>query len=281
MNGANLGWPSSLNISVAQNIINDPSNSNVWRFGFVNGAPPLFGSIIGFFFSDPFGNLTGSWTRWRCGRRRTLFIAGIFSFGATLGSAFVKTWWQLVICRSILGVGMGSKATIVPILLSETAPKRIRGMMVTNWQLFDSLGIFLGFAANLAVCTFDFNEGWRYMLAIAAIPALLLLTLVPFCVESPRWLLKQGAGSGQEAFRTLVRLHYLPSPIVACGDLLKVHEFLYEETEWSLAPDPQPSRTPLPHQQQYRDWNTEIHIVSNVDLKTRWRLMLSRQRMRT
>ena len=232
MNATNLGWPSSLGLRIPPNIEEAQVTGDIWLFGFINGAPFLLGSIIGFLFTDPLSNGSGLLRFLRFGRRHVLFLAGIFSFSAMLGSAFVQSWRQLLICRLLLGVGMGSKATIVPILLSETAPWDIRGMIVSTWQVFDSFGIFLGFVAALAVSKFDQDHAWRYMFATATIPAFLLFFMVPFCVESPRWLLKHGRV--KDALSALLGLHGMPSSMIACGDLLYIHESLSEETQWLL-----------------------------------------------
>jgi hypothetical protein len=80
----------------------------------------------------------------------------------------------------ILGAGMAGKASIVPILLSETSPKNIRGILLVFWQLFVAFGLAAGSVANLRVYRLDVYSSWRYMFIAAFIPALLLLSLVLF-----------------------------------------------------------------------------------------------------
>lgn len=97
-----------------------------------------------------------------------------------------------------------------------------------SWQLFDTFGILIGSCANLAVYRHSRSHpNWRFMIALPFIPALMFLTLAIFCVESPRWLLK--AGRVPDALRALIRLHDLPSPIVACGQLYLLFRQLKEE----------------------------------------------------
>lgn len=60
-----------------------------------------------------------------------------------MGSAFTKNWQQLFVCRLLLGIGMGSKASTIPVLAAENAPASIRGSLVMGWQLWVSFGIFL------------------------------------------------------------------------------------------------------------------------------------------
>lgn len=75
---------------------------------------------------------------------------------------------------------MAGKASIVPILLSETSPKNVRGILLAFWQLFVALGLAAGSIANLSVYRLDERASWRYMFIAAFIPALLLLSLILF-----------------------------------------------------------------------------------------------------
>ena len=159
------------------------------------------------------------------GRRGALFIAGLFSFSSVIGAAYARSWKELLACRVLLGIGMGAKASVVPILAAESAPRYIRGTLVICWQLFDAFGIFLGNAANLVV----FNN-WRRMVAAPFIPALLMLLLIPVCTESPRWLLKKGRYKA--ALNAWIRLHGAPTPILACRDLYFTDVQIQSETRY-------------------------------------------------
>jgi MFS family permease len=60
------------------------------------------------------------------------------------------------------------------------------GMLVGCWQLFDTLGILLGSVANLATFLSDRKTpDWRLMIALPFVPAIMFLTLIPFCVGKP------------------------------------------------------------------------------------------------
>jgi MFS family permease len=162
------------------------------------------------------------------GRRGALFVAAIFSFSSVIGAAYASTLASLLACRVLLGVGMAAKASVVPILAAETAPRSIRGSLVIAWQLLDSCGICLGFAANLAVF-----PSWRRMVAAPFIPALAVLILVPLCTESPRWLLKKGRY--KEALKAWIRLRGVPTPILACRDLYYTHVQIQSETRYLMS----------------------------------------------
>ena len=70
-------------------------------------------------------------------------MAGLFSLGPVIYSGFVATWQELLISRLLLGIGMGAKATTVPIFAAENSPASIRGALVMSWQMYVAFGIFL------------------------------------------------------------------------------------------------------------------------------------------
>lgn len=158
----------------------DDSNFNVnldhntWLLGLTVGVPFFAGAVLGLLITDPITGVLGF------GRRGAICLAGICSFISVIGSASVHTWEHLLGFRVLLGAGMAGKASIVPILLSETSPKNIRGILLVFWQLFVAFGLAAGSVANLSMYRLDVHSSWRYMFIAAFIPALLLLSLVLF-----------------------------------------------------------------------------------------------------
>lgn len=49
------------------------------------------------------------------GRRGTIFISAVFCLLTPIGSACTQNWQQLLACRILMGIGMGLKASTVPI----------------------------------------------------------------------------------------------------------------------------------------------------------------------
>ncbi|RII17987.1 sugar transporter [Alternaria sp. MG1] len=211
-------------------------DENTWLLGVTVGVPFFAGAVLGLIITDPITRFLGF------GRRGAICVAGIFSLISVVGSASVHKWEHLLGFRILLGAGMAGKASIVPILLSETSPKNVRGILLVFWQLFVAFGLAAGSVANLSVYRLDVDSSWRYMFIAAFLPALLLLSLILFSPESPRWLLKEsGAFRGQHGVMTqsqkLVRNAYLslvdlrgePSPILAAGELYLMHTRLIDE----------------------------------------------------
>ncbi|XXH02827.1 hypothetical protein Hte_009214 [Hypoxylon texense] len=182
-NGANLSFPQEFGIE-----------DNEWLIGVINSAPTLFG-LCSAWAADPINNLIG--------RRGSIFATGLFCIFPVLAQAFTHSWWELLICRMFMGLGMGIKISVIPIYTAEVSPASIRGGMVTSFQLWVAFGIMIGMVFNLAFYRIGVLA-WRFQLAAAFAPAIPVVLLVWFCPESPRWLMKKGRY--QQAFRSFCRL---------------------------------------------------------------------------
>jgi SP family galactose:H+ symporter-like MFS transporter len=135
------------------------------------------------------------------GRRRVLLItAGIFAIGA-LASAAAPSPPMLIASRVVLGLAIGLASTNVPVYLSEVAPPRARGWVVSLFQLAVTVGIVVAYLTDYA---FAGIEGWRWMLGLAVVPALVFGTGMFFLPETPRWLIR--GGQHETAYRVLVRI---------------------------------------------------------------------------
>ena len=170
--------------------------------------------------SDPLNNYFG--------RRGTIFVSAVFCLLSVIGSAVTQSWPQLLVTRLLLGIGMGCKASTVPIYAAENCPAAIRGGLVMSWQMWTAFGIFLGFCANLAVYNVGHGLSWRLQLGSAFIPAVPLVVGVYFCPESPRWYIKKGRYN--DAFNSLKRLRN--TPLQAARDLYYIHAQLVEEAQF-------------------------------------------------
>ncbi|KAJ7761249.1 hypothetical protein DFH07DRAFT_740344 [Mycena maculata] len=203
-NGANLSFPEEFGIA-----------DRPWVVGCVNSAPTVLG-LMSAWLSDPLND--------RFGRRGCIFITGLFCVFPVLGQSFTRNWWELLICRMLLGVGIGVKITTIPIMSAETVPANIRGGLGISYQTSVAAGIFIGFVCNLAFYPLG-ADAWRYQLGAAFIPAVPLLFLIWLVPESPRWLLKKGRYT--ESFASFSRLRN--SPLQAARDLYYAHAQLVAE----------------------------------------------------
>lgn len=153
------------------------------------------------------------------GRKLTMLIsAALFSISA-IGCALCGSFEALVAYRIIGGVGIGVVSIVSPIYISEVSPARIRGTLVSLYQLAVTAGFLLAYMANWGI---DSNinteiaseslwyrmfntEAWRGMLGSETIPALLFFFIIFFIPESPRWLITKGSTS--KASNVLSRIY--------------------------------------------------------------------------
>jgi sugar porter (SP) family MFS transporter len=158
------------------------------------------------------------------GRRGSLFVASIWSIGASLWEALAPSWKMLLAGRLMLGVSMGIISSTVPVLLSEAVPTAIRGAIASLYQQMVATGIFIGYIVDVIFVNID-EIGWRLMLGATIVPAIFEAIAVPFQVESPRWLIKKGKMEQAEKVLLAIRL----SSEHALRDLVLIRKAVEEE----------------------------------------------------
>ena len=148
--------------------------------GFMAAAVPLGavgGAILAAIFSDRFG------------RRHVLMsCAVVFVIGA-IGSGMAVSMNMLTMARLLLGLGIGASAMAAPQFLAELAPAKIRGAVVSAFQLMITIGILSAYLINMALVP---TGDWRLILALGAVPAIVALLGIFKAPESPRWLVMKG-----------------------------------------------------------------------------------------
>jgi SP family galactose:H+ symporter-like MFS transporter len=149
----------------------------------------LWGAVIGTLIS---GMLSSNF-----GRRKTILISAvIFVIGSILCS-IAQSESLLIGARLFLGVAVGVASFTAPLYLSEISPQKVRGALISMYQLMITIGIVLAFLSNTwlaSYATFGAVTGghWRIMLGMVAIPAAIMFVGVLFLPESPRWLFLKG-----------------------------------------------------------------------------------------
>lgn len=153
------------------------------------GASAILGCIPGAMFA---GFLSD-----RFGRRKLLFLcAGLYAVSGLL-SAIPNTFGEFLAARLISGLGIGASSMICPVYIAEISPEKWRGRLGTLFQLGIVTGIFLTLFVNRVIQglgdeTWNAAFGWRWMLGMEVIPALLFVGLLFLVPESPRWLAQHG-----------------------------------------------------------------------------------------
>lgn len=153
------------------------------------GASAILGCIPGAMFA---GFLSD-----RFGRRKVLFLCAILYAVSGLLSAIPRTFTEFLAARFISGLGIGASSMICPVYIAELAPAAKRGRLGSLFQLGIVTGIFLTLFINARIQGLGSEEwntawGWRWMLGAEVAPAIVLLALLFFVPESPRWLIQAG-----------------------------------------------------------------------------------------
>ncbi|EKM5760061.1 sugar porter family MFS transporter [Cronobacter turicensis] len=138
----------------------------------------MFGAALGALCSGPMSSSLG--------RRRSLLLGATLFVVGSLGCAAAGNMQMLAIARFILGLAVGVASFTAPLYLSEIAPERIRGSMISLYQLMITIGILAAFVSDTALSG---GGHWRWMLGIITFPAVVLFIGVLTLPESPRWLM--------------------------------------------------------------------------------------------
>ncbi|RPE01510.1 sugar porter family MFS transporter [Candidatus Pantoea deserta] len=153
----------------------------------------LLGAMIGALLAGPLAD--------KYGRKINLFISGIcFAAGAVL-SGYSNSIELLTFARILQGIGVGASSVLVPVYIAELAPAKVRGLLVTSFQLMITVGIVIAYGVNTAA---ESQGSWRFPVGIASVFGIALALGVLFVTESPRWLIATNKHAA--ARRTLIKL---------------------------------------------------------------------------
>src|ERR1700689_3694957 len=184
LGGFLFGYDTS-NIGSALNFV--PYNLHGLAEGYLVSGASL-GAAAGAFLGGPVSD--------HFGRKILLIVdAGIYAVGAIL-SAVTPDAAVLLIARTLIGLAIGADSAIATAYIAEYAPKDRRGALSMLQQWMITVGILLAYLIALLIFGVWPNSaatvGWRLILGLGAVPALLGLALRTTMPESPRWLLRHG-----------------------------------------------------------------------------------------
>eukprot|EP00064_Thunnus_orientalis_P013283 superscaffoldBa00002137_g13320 len=127
----------------------------------------------------------------RFGRRNSMLMTNVLAFIAAAFMGFSKlaaSWEMLIIGRFIVGLYSGLSTGFVPMYVEEISPTSLRGALGTLHQLGVVIGILMaqifGIESIMGNTTL-----WPLLLGFTLLPAIVQCVLLPFCPESPRYLL--------------------------------------------------------------------------------------------
>lgn len=173
--------------------------SNV-RNGLIVGLLSI-GTMIGALVAAPIAD--------RIGRKLSIsFWALLHIVGIIVQIATTDKWYQIALGRWVAGLGVGALSSVVPMYQSESAPRQVRGAMVSAFQLFVAFGIFISYIVNFGTQRIDSAASWRITMGIGFAWPLILGIGTLFLPESPRYAYRHGRV--EEARTVMSKLYGVP-----------------------------------------------------------------------
>ncbi|KAJ5309953.1 uncharacterized protein N7443_002414 [Penicillium atrosanguineum] len=154
----------------------------------------FFGSIGSMLFSE------------RLGRRNPILIGTVFILiGATIQmSSYSRA--QFLVGRIVAGLGTGLNTSLIPVWQAETLPARKREKFGALQYVLVCTGASISYWMSYAL-SFSSNQPfeWRFAVAAQCVFGVLLLVIVPWMPESPRWLFIHNRAD--EALAIIMKMH--------------------------------------------------------------------------
>jgi putative MFS transporter len=188
-----------------------------------------FASFVAALFAGLFvGTIAFSWLSDRFGRRSIFTFALLwYSIGAFI-MAFQNTPESVDLWRFIASIGLGVELVNVDTYLSELVPKDQRGpaFAYNQFIMFTAVPIVAFLAWQLLPLNVGGLDGWRIVVIIGSIGAVVIWWIRRRLPESPRWLAHHGHTA--EAERIVSELE---KKIEADGAVLPPPEIIAGEAE--------------------------------------------------
>jgi putative MFS transporter len=122
--------------------------------------------------------------------RRSAFVAMLLIYSAfTLAGAFAPSAAWLIALRFLAGIGIGAELVVIDTYVSEMVPSGARGRYVAISQMSGFTAVpAAAILVRLLAPTHFLMEGWRWVMVIGALGAVLAWYFRRRLPESPRWL---------------------------------------------------------------------------------------------
>lgn len=147
------------------------------------------------------GAAGGGWLANTIGRKHSMvLVATAYAVFAVLSAVSISVP-MLLVARLLLGLTIGVSLVVVPVFVAESAPAAVRGSLLVAYGLASVVGIIAGYLIAYLLAG---EHSWRWMLGLAAVPAVLVVGLLLRVPNTARWYMLKGRVA--DARRTLRRL---------------------------------------------------------------------------
>ena len=144
----------------------------------------LVGAVIGAMFTGRLSDIIG--------RKKVILIAAIIFIIGAAWSGWAPNDKILIAARLFIGLAIGISSFSVPLYIAEISPTKIRGRLVSLFQLLITIGILVSYLSDLLFANNNNLSSWRPMFYVGVIPGLILFIGMLFLPETPRWLMSKG-----------------------------------------------------------------------------------------
>ncbi|KAF2026439.1 siderophore iron transporter mirC [Setomelanomma holmii] len=142
-----------------------------------------------------FGALVAAPIADKIGRRFSItFWCIIVTVGVIVQISSTDKWYQIMMGRFVAGWGVGALSLLVPMYQAETAPRHIRGALISTYQLMITFGIFLAAVFNYAAERHQSGKSasWQITMGLTFFWVLVLGIGILLFPETPRFNLRHG-----------------------------------------------------------------------------------------
>jgi SP family sugar:H+ symporter-like MFS transporter len=183
-------------------------NASKGKYEFTNVRSGLIVALLS--IGTLIGALVGAPIADRIGRKWS--ISGwcvIVCVGVTVQiSSPYGHWYQVAVGRLVAGLGVGAISLLVPMYQGESGPRHIRGALISTYQLFITLGIFIANCINFGTESKANTASWRIPMGITYLWAIVLGVGMAFFPESPRYDYRHG--KVDQAVANLAKIYGIP-----------------------------------------------------------------------
>ncbi len=180
-------------MAVALPLLDRAFDTSAWLLGLTSSAAiigAILGAALGGYLTDHFG-------------RKSLFTWDLILFVVfALATAFAWDVWWLIAFRFLLGVAVGADYPIAASFSVEYLPAEVRGRFLVGGFSFQAIGMIAGALVGMLFLEIDPSvAAWRWMFAMGAVPALIIMWARRTVPETPAWQARTAAGKPPDRAR--------------------------------------------------------------------------------
>lgn len=143
----------------------------------------------------------------RIGRSRTMIITILMYSFFTCLTAFAQNWWQVVVLRFLVALGVGGEWAVASAMVAEVFPPRARAWSGAIFHGSSTFGTYLAVAAGYFVVPV---LGWQRAFLLGALPALLTLWIRWQLREPEQWVADQAKMTSRQSVSSQLMSLFAP-----------------------------------------------------------------------